>query len=256
MKKNNILIVGLNFSLLQKIQSITEDEDYDLKFISIFTVDLVNYIETNTIHLVLIDIDEEMIKCIHLGQHLLNEDKIPFCYLSSNADSITIEKVKRTRPYGFFVKPLREIDVRASLKLIFYNYLHKNLDLLKNDNKIIEDVPYRIRHVINYINENITEKIDIDELANLTRWKKHHFIRIFSGIIGITPYQYILINKIEIAKALIKETNQPINEIAYDLGFVNYSNFGHIFKKICYTSPENYRKTKKNSMFNQISREN
>ncbi|MFZ4107106.1 helix-turn-helix domain-containing protein, partial [Flavobacterium sp.] len=158
-------------------------------------------------------------------------------------------KVKRTRPYGFFVKPFREMVMNASLKLIFYNYLHKNIDLLKNDKKIIEYVPYRIRHVINYINENINEKIDIDELANLTKWKKHHFIRIFSGIIGVTPYQYILINKMEIAKALIKETNQPINEIAFDLGFVNYSNFGHIFKKICYTSPENYRKTKKNSIF-------
>jgi transcriptional regulator GlxA family with amidase domain len=50
----------------------------------------------------------------------------------------------------------------------------------------------------------------------------------------------------EIAKALIEETDQPINEIAFDLGFVNYSNFGHVFKKICHTSPENYRKTKKN----------
>ncbi len=160
MKKNNILIVGSDFSLFQNIQSIIEDEDYDLKFISIFTIDLVNYMETNNIHLVLIDIDEEIIKCIHLGQYLLNEDLIPFCYLSSNADSITIEKVKRTRPYGFFVKPFREMDMNASLKLIFYNYLHKNIDLLKNDKKIIEDVPYRIRHVINYINENINEKID------------------------------------------------------------------------------------------------
>ncbi|MFZ4105781.1 hypothetical protein, partial [Flavobacterium sp.] len=96
MKKNNILIVGSDISLFQNIQSIVDDEDYDLKFISIFNIELVNYMETNNIHLVLIDIDEEIIKSIHLGQHLLNEDLIPFCYLSSNADSITIEKVKRT----------------------------------------------------------------------------------------------------------------------------------------------------------------
>ena len=50
----------------------------------------------------------------------------------------------------------------------------------------------------------------------------------------------------EIAKAWMEETDQPINEIDFDLGFANYSNFGHVFKKICHTSPENYRKTKKN----------
>ena len=162
-----------------------------------------------------------------------------------------MEKIKRTRPYGFLLKPLRELDVKACVKLILFNYSHKNIDLLKTDKKVIEDVPFRIRHVINYINENIYEKIDIDELTKLTKWKKHHFIRIFSSIIGVTPYQYILINKMEIAKALIKDSDQPINEIAFDLGFVNYSNFAHIFKKICYTSPENYRKTKK--LYSQLN---
>ncbi len=252
MKKNTILIIGSEISIFQDIKNILEEEDYEVKFVSIFTLDIENYFENNKPKLVLIDIDNvEISKCIFAAQYLLNEDLIPFVYLSTNADDILIEKIKRTRPYGFFVKPFRELDFKTSLKLIFYNYLHKNIDLLKNDKKVIEDVPYRIRHVINYINENINEKIDIDELANLTKWKKHHFIRIFSSIIGVTPYQYILINKMEIAKALIRETSQPINEIAFDLGFVNYSNFGHIFKKICFTSPENYRKTKK--LYNQLN---
>jgi transcriptional regulator GlxA family with amidase domain len=166
-------------------------------------------------------------------------------YISSVADNITLEEIKVTRPYGFLVKPIRRSELNALVKIILYNYSHKQLDLLKTDKKVIEDVPYRIRHVINYINDNIYEKIDIDELTKLTKWKKHHFIRIFHSIIGNTPYQYILFHKMEIAKALIEQTDQPINEIAFDLGFVNYSNFGHVYKKICHTSPENYRKTKK-----------
>jgi AraC-like DNA-binding protein len=196
--------------------------------------------------LVLIDNDiQGKISSIEIGKYLLNADLIPFMYISTKADNITLEEIKVTRPYGFLVKPVRKTELNALVKIILYNYSHKHLDLLKTDKKVIEDVPYRIRHVINYINDNIYEKIDIDELAKLTKWKKHHFIRIFSSIIGNTPYQYILFHKMEIAKALIEETDQPINEIAFDLGFVNYSNFGHVFKKICHTSPENYRKTKK-----------
>jgi transcriptional regulator GlxA family with amidase domain len=96
--------------------------------------------------------------------------------------------------------------------------------------------------VISYINENIYEKIEIEDLTKLTRWKRHHFIRTFTREIGVTPYQYILKKKVDLAKSLIRETNQPINEIAYDLGFVNYGNFGYIFKKLCNNTPENYRR--------------
>lgn len=253
MGKIKILVIGSEIHLSQDMQRILENEGYEVIIILLLADNIIQQIEKIKPQLVIIDNDIKGEKNgLFIGKYLLNEDSIPFMYISSNGDNITIEQIKITRPYGFLIKPFREIDLKASVKLTLYNYSHKNIDLLKTDKKVIEDVPFRIRHVINYINENINEKIDIDELAKLTKWKKHHFIRIFSSIIGITPYQYILINKIEIAKALIEETDQPINEIAFDLGFVNYSNFGHIFKKICFTSPENYRKTKKlNAQLNQ-----
>lgn len=246
MSRNMVLVIGSELQLSQNIQSILESEGYEVILNMVITTAILQQIETLKPQLVLIDNDiKGKITATEIGKYLLNADLIPFMYISTNADNITLEEIKVTRPYGFLVKPVRKTELNALVKIILYNYSHKHLDLLKTDKKVIEDVPYRIRHVINYINDNIYEKIDIDELAKLTKWKKHHFIRIFSSIIGNTPYQYILFHKMEIAKALIEETNQPINEIAFDLGFVNYSNFGHVFKKICHTSPENYRKTKK-----------
>jgi AraC-like DNA-binding protein len=246
MSKNTVLVIGSELQLSQNIQSILENEGYEVVLNLVITTAILQQIETIKPQLVLIDNDiKGKITATEIGKYLLNADLIPFMYISTKADNITLEEIKVTRPYGFLVKPVRKTELNALVKIILYNYSHKHLDLLKTDKKVIEDVPYRIRHVINYINDNIYEKIDIDELAKLTKWKKHHFIRIFSSIIGNTPYQYILFHKMEIAKALIEETDQPINEIAFDLGFVNYSNFGHVFKKICHTSPENYRKTKK-----------
>lgn len=246
MNRNRILIIGSELLLSQNIQSILENEGYEVVVNLIITDSILQQIETVKPQLVLIDNDiKGKISSTEIGKYLLNADLIPFMYISSSADNITLEQIKVTRPYGFMIKPVRRTELNALVKIILYNYSHKHLDLLKTDKKVIEDVPYRIRHVINYINDNIYEKIDIDELTKLTKWKKHHFIRIFSSIIGNKPYQYILFHKMEIAKALIEETDQPINEIAFDLGFVNYSNFGHVFKKICHTSPENYRKTKK-----------
>ncbi len=246
MNRSKVFIIGSELQVAQNIQSILEIEGYEVVVNLIITDSILQQIETVKPQLVLIDNDiKGKINSTEIGKYLLNADLIPFMYISSAADNITLEQIKVTRPYGFLVKPVRRTELNALVKIILYNYSHKHLDLLKTDKKVIEDVPYRIRHVINYINENIYEKIDIEQLASLTKWKKHHFIRIFSSIIGNTPYQYILFHKMEIAKALLEETDQPINEIAFDLGFVNYSNFGHVFKKICHTSPENYRKTKK-----------
>ncbi|WP_396145852.1 DNA-binding response regulator [Flavobacterium sp.] len=246
MKGIRVLIIGSEIESAQNLQNILENEGYEVALNLVITDAILQQIDTLKPQLVLIDYDiQGKISSIEIGKYILNADLIPFIYYSSEADNITLEKIKVTRPYGFLVKPVRRTELNALVKIILYNYSHKHLDLFKTDKKVIEDVPYRIRHVINYINENIYEKIDIDELAKLTKWKKHHFIRIFHSIIGNTPYQYILFHKMEIAKALIEETDQPINEIAFDLGFINYSNFGHVFKKICHTSPENYRKTKK-----------
>jgi AraC-like DNA-binding protein len=246
MNRSKVLIIGSELLLCQNIQSILENEGYEVIINLVIADSILQQIETINPQLVLIDNDiKGKISSTEIGKYLLNADLIPFMYISSVADNITLEEIKVTRPYGFLVKPIRRSELNALVKIILYNYSHKQLDLLKTDKKVIEDVPYRIRHVINYINDNIYEKIDIDELTKLTKWKKHHFIRIFHSIIGNTPYQYILFHKMEIAKALIEQTDQPINEIAFDLGFVNYSNFAHVFKKICHTSPENCRKTKK-----------
>ena len=162
MKKTKILVFASEYILSQEVQWILEDEEYEINFVSILNGNIINYLENSKPNLVIIDIDnEEIDRCIQLGQYLLNEDLIPFIYISSKADNGILEKIKRTRPYGFLLKPLRELDVKACVKLILFNYSHKNIDLLKTDKKVIEDVPFRIRHVINYINENIYEKIDI-----------------------------------------------------------------------------------------------
>ena len=248
MEKIRILIVNLENELANSIKIFLEEDRFEIVLHSFFINDSINLLEVIKPHIVIIDIDDvSKNDGVNLGKHLLFEDSIPFIYISSKADSISFERIKSSRPYGFLKKPIDLFELKMIIKLILNNFVHRNIDFLKTDKKVLEYIPLRIRHVIEYINENINEKIDIDELANLTKWKKHHFIRIFSSTIGVTPYQYILANKIEIAKALIEETDQPINEIAFDLGFVNYSNFGHVFKKNCFTSPENYRKTKRKS---------
>ena len=74
-----------------------------------------------------------------------------------------------------------------------------------------------------------------------------HFVGPCATVFGSARFHedhpsYILSRKMDKAKALLEETDIPINEIAFDLGFESSSNFFQAFKKIVEDTPENYRK--------------
>lgn len=245
MEKKKILVVEDEFLIAKGTKYILEEEGYDV----IANVDCfdcaVDMIEERQPDLVLIDINiNGEMDGIALGRYLLNKDDIPFIYVSSYTDKITMERVKDTRPYGFVVKPYKEVDLITTVSLVLSNFKQRLLDPKRNEEleeSKIDEVPFRIRAVVDYINEHINEKIEITELTELTKWKIHHFIRVFSNIMGVTPYQYILRKKIEKAKAKLEETDQSISEIAFGYGFLSYSNFCIAFKKIAGETPESYR---------------
>jgi AraC-like DNA-binding protein len=77
---------------------------------------------------------------------------------------------------------------------------------------------------MDYVEDNIDKKITISDLANRSRWKEQHFIRVLLIILRNT-YQYILRKKICKAKVLIKDTKFTFSEISFELGFQSYGNF-------------------------------
>ncbi|MEY2703895.1 MAG: hypothetical protein RLY43_2534, partial [Bacteroidota bacterium] len=105
----------------------------------------------------------------------------------------------------------------------------------------IDEAPYLIKNVINHIHSNVDKRIQLNDLVNMTRWKKHHFIRIFNEYVGVTPYTYILNNKIEHAKLLLSDNQLKLEEVACNLGFQSYINFARTFKNYTQTSPNQFR---------------
>jgi transcriptional regulator with GAF, ATPase, and Fis domain len=55
---------------------------------------------------------------------LLNEENIPFVFVSANTNASVLEEVKSTQPYGFLVKPFREKDVLVALEIAHYRHAH------------------------------------------------------------------------------------------------------------------------------------
>lgn len=99
----------------------------------------------------------------------------------------------------------------------------------------------QLLQVTDYINDCLGEDIKLSDLGELLRMSKFQFSRRFKRSMGIAPYQYILQQRLEKAKHLLKETELPVMEIAMLCGFSSHSHLGKLIRQHTGLSPKNYR---------------
>lgn len=90
-----------------------------------------------------------------------------------------------------------------------------------------------------YIDNNYTDNIDLDNIADEAYFSKFHFVRLFKKIYGKTPHQYLTAVRIENAMRLL-QTNTPVSEVCYSVGYESLSSFSGLFKRIVGLTPSLY----------------
>ena len=98
-----------------------------------------------------------------------------------------------------------------------------------------------IRSALDYVSGHITENIRLESLAAAAGYSLSHFKTKFKETVGITPAEYVSMQKIELAKQRLVEGEESITELAYSLGYSSSNYFCSVFKKILNCSPQNYR---------------
>lgn len=96
---------------------------------------------------------------------------------------------------------------------------------------------------INYIEDNLKEKLYLEDLSREFSISQAHFNRIFKFLTGVSLKKYILDRKLESSLQPLKESRESIINIAMDLGFDYPEVFSRAFKKKFAISPINYRKS-------------
>lgn len=106
---------------------------------------------------------------------------------------------------------------------------------------VVNDV---MQEILSYINEHYTQQMKLETLAHQfgvsVSFLSHEFVR----YTGRSVYDYVLHRRVQMAKAMINEA-MPLNEVAYQCGFNDYSNFLRVFSKMAGMSPSAYRKRNK-----------
>ena len=98
-----------------------------------------------------------------------------------------------------------------------------------------------IKQAQEYIDENIQDKITIDELADLVKLGRRSFERRFKAATNNSVLEYINRVKIESAKRSFETSRKNINEVMYDVGYTDTKAFRTIFKKNTGLTPIEYR---------------
>lgn len=89
----------------------------------------------------------------------------------------------------------------------------------------------RMAHVVEYIKSNIRENISLDELANEACLSKAHFLRSFKQELGLTPMEFVLHERLKLAKQYLQIGQFQIQEVCYMSGFRNITYFIRAFKQ-------------------------
>lgn len=138
-----------------------------------------------------------------------------------------------------------ELSIYAYLiqLLVSVGYNHINQpDLFPNvrEQKQREYI-HKFNQLITYIDQNITDDFDIDQIAESTGFSKFHFLRLFKQYTGNTFADYVNLRKIKACEALLEHSGFSIGEIATNSGFSSISTFNRLFKQYKGCSPTEYR---------------
>ncbi|MBN9293293.1 MAG: helix-turn-helix domain-containing protein [Flavobacteriia bacterium] len=100
----------------------------------------------------------------------------------------------------------------------------------------------RFAFVVEYINAHLHEKLSVETLAQLAYVSKSNFFKLFKQEIGLSPNDYVLQQRIKMAKRMLSECMEMnINEVAYQTGFSDANYFTKAFKKMVGLTPKAYQ---------------
>jgi len=126
------------------------------------------------------------------------------------------------------------------LELIYYLKMHASMQAAstygkKHHHEIIEDT-------LQYIHENLSSPLDLDQLARRVSFSKIYFHNLFKASTGRTLHAYIEGQRIKKAVNLMTATEMTLSQIAYECGFSSQSYFCYVFKRNMGQTPRSYAK--------------
>lgn len=104
--------------------------------------------------------------------------------------------------------------------------------------------PNQVRLIKEYIQAHAQQPIGLGDLSRLVGLSRFHFSRSFTRTVGVSPYQYAILVRIELAKKLLLDPRLRVKDVARLAGFSSPSDFSRMFARHTFEKPIDYRSRK------------
>ena len=99
----------------------------------------------------------------------------------------------------------------------------------------------RLQRVLNYIQENLSRRLGVADLAKVANLSPSRFAHVFVAATGYAPMDYVERARLEEAKALLLGSGQSVTAVAAQVGYTNQFHFSTRFRNYCGQSPSAFR---------------
>ena len=100
----------------------------------------------------------------------------------------------------------------------------------------------QLERIRDHIEQNLDRHIRLQDLSDLIGHSASHFSRQFKHATCKSPHQFVVLQRVERAKRLLRHTTTSIAEIALDCGFAHQEHLTHVFRRFAGVTPGSYRK--------------
>lgn len=151
-----------------------------------------------------------------------------------------------TKDFGY------ELEQKNTLGEIWLIMI-RNLQHLFNSNNIpiISADESRIKMMLQFIHENYSKNISLEEIAAAANLSKSECCRCFKRTLKVSPFEYLIQNRVLTAAKLLSTTDRPISDISDAVGFNGLSYFYKTFKSMMNMTPAEFRENENNAKNNQ-----
>ncbi len=141
-----------------------------------------------------------------------------------------------------------EVETNATLRCALFSDIMTSVLLVLGNSRYFSNYNREsnsdvVQTVCKYIKEHLGQHITVDELAEQVNLSKFYFIRLFKRYMGVSPYQYVQIMRINRAKDLLLTSQLRISEISDIVGFSSPTRFVKFFSELTGVHPTKFRKT-------------
>ena len=104
-----------------------------------------------------------------------------------------------------------------------------------------EDTNRRMLRARDLMDRSYAEPLDVPRLAAVAHLSPSQFGRVFTSVFGETPHRYLQRRRIERAMTLLRQTDRPVTQVAWDVGFASLGTFSRTFSTVVGCSPSEFR---------------